>query len=111
MNGRCLRARAAAAMLAATVALGTGCRSHPNGKEEAAMPTRDIQTVQEANIPALMAIDGVTGVAIGALDDGRPCIVIYVKQLTDQLRAKLPTALEGHPVRIEESGEIRPLGR
>lgn len=75
------------------------------------MPQRDIQTVQEANIPSLMAIEGVTGVAIGALDDGTPCIVIYVKELTDALRTKLPTSLEKHPVRIEVSGEIRPLGR
>jgi len=74
------------------------------------MPTRDIQTVQEAHAPALMALDGVVGVAIGETDDRTPCVVIYVKEMTKALRAKLPTSLEGHPVRVEVSGEIRPFG-
>lgn len=111
MDGRGLRARTAAVMLAAALLPGAGCGTRQDGKDVTAMPTRDIQTVQEAHIPALMALDGVTGVAIGALDDGTPCIVIYVNQLTDELRAKLPTSLEGHPVRVEATGEFRPLGR
>ncbi len=75
------------------------------------MPTRDIQTVQEAHAPALMALAGVVGVAIGETDDRTPCVVIYVREMTEALRTKLPTSLEGHPVRIEVSGEIRPLRR
>ena len=90
---------------------GAACRPGTGGKGGQEMPTRDIQTVQEANIPTLMALDGVVGVAIGERDDHTPCIVIYVKEMTEALRAALPTALEGHPVRVEVTGEIRPLGR
>ena len=75
------------------------------------MPRRDIQVVQEENIPALMARPGVVGVAIGAADDGTPCIVVYVATAADSAALGLPRELEGHPLRIEVSGEIRPLGR
>lgn len=75
------------------------------------MPRRDIQTVQEEHIPALMARPGVVGVAIGALEDGTPCIAVYVATAADSLRLKLPKEIEGHPVRVEVTGEIRPLGR
>jgi hypothetical protein len=58
----------------------------------------------------LMAIDGVTGLAVGLLPDGRtPCVKILVEKLTEQLETRLPATLEGHPVVIETSGEIRPL--
>lgn len=100
------------AMILALVALTTitGCRSgSTNGKGSADMPQRDITTVMNAHVDALMATEGVAGVAIGETDDHTPCIIIYVVQLTDALKASLPTRLEGHPVRIEESGEFRPL--
>ncbi len=101
-----------AALLFALAALVTiaGCRAgSSNGKGGADMPQRDVTTVMNAHVDALMATDGVAGVAISETDDRKPCIVIYVVQLTDALKASLPTALEGYPVRIEESGEFRPL--
>jgi hypothetical protein len=109
MKGRVIRPLMTAAMLACLT--GAACRPGADRKNGTDMPQRDIQTVQEANIPTLMALDGVVGVAIGERDDHTPCIVIYVKEMTEALRAALPTALEGHPVRVEVTGEIRPLGR
>jgi hypothetical protein len=53
----------------------------------------------------LVAVPGVTGMGIGRRDD-KPAIVIMVKQLTPELKARLPQALEGHPVVVEQSGEI-----
>jgi hypothetical protein len=53
----------------------------------------------------LMAVPGVTGLGIGD-KDGKPAIVIMVKELTPDLKARLPEALEGHPVVVEQSGEI-----
>ena len=108
MAGRIMRA-AAGLTLVALVAI-TGCRSgSTNGKDETDMPQRDVTTVMNAHVDALMATEGVAGVAIGETDDHTPCIIIYVVQLTDTLKASLPTTMEGHPVRIEESGEFRPL--
>ncbi len=104
-----MRTRVMTLALATLLALA-GCRSgDPNRKGGADMPQRDITTVMNAHVDALMATAGVAGVAIGETDDHTPCIIIYVVQLTDALRSTLPTTLEGHPVRIEESGEFRPL--
>lgn len=104
-----MRTRAMFLALAALLA-ASGCRSgDANRKGGTDMPQRDITTVMNAHVDALMATEGVAGVAIGETDDHTPCIIIYVVQLTDTLKATLPTTLEGHPVRIEESGEFRPL--
>ena len=40
---------------------------------------------------------------------GEPCIKIGVVAATDSLRDALPRTLEGWPVVVVESGEIRPL--
>ncbi len=53
----------------------------------------------------LMDIPGVSGIGIGDRN-GAPVIVIMVRRLTPELRARLPRELEGHPVILEESGEI-----
>lgn len=98
--------------LALAVGLAAGaCRQESPQQEGASMPLRDIQAVQEENIPALMARPGVVGVAIGALDDGTPCIAVYVAAAADSARLALPREIEGHPVRVEVTGEIRPLGQ
>jgi hypothetical protein len=36
-----------------------------------------------------------------------PCIQVLVIELTDELRRAIPAELEGHPVIIEVTGEIR----
>jgi hypothetical protein len=51
----------------------------------------------------------VVATAESRLDDGRPCILVLVVRLTPELRERLPRELEGWPVRVEESGEIRAL--
>jgi hypothetical protein len=73
------------------------------------MPKQDINTVMEAHASELMAIEGVTAVAIGELDDGTPCIKVYVLKMTDELVRRIPKKLGGHPVSVEESGVIRPM--
>jgi hypothetical protein len=70
---------------------------------------RDISAVMEAHVGDLMAIDGVTAVAVGALDDGTPCIQVYVVRKTEDLVRRIPKTLGGHPVVFEESGVIRPM--
>jgi len=70
---------------------------------------RDINRVMEAHADELMAIDGVTAVAVGALSDGTPCIQIYVVKKTGGLLRRIPKTLDGHPVLVEVSGIIRPM--
>lgn len=72
-------------------------------------PLRDIDAVMADHVDRLMATDGVTGVAIGETPEGAPCIMILVRELTDEVRRALPERIEGHPTCLFESGEIRPM--
>ncbi len=81
----------------------------PPKKSGEPMPTRDITAVMNDHVNELMAIPGVTGVAVGALDDGTPCILVLVLKRTDEIANKVPKVIEGHPVKLFESGEIKPM--
>ena len=72
-------------------------------------PSRPIEQVLAAHTPELMALPGVVGTAQGALADGRPCIVVMVAKRSRDLERRIPKALEGWPVRIEETGEIHAM--
>ena len=93
------------AALVSLVFLGA-CSGAGGGRD---MSTRDINTVMEAHAGELMAIEGVTAVAVGALDDGTPCIQVYVVKKTDALLRRIPNSLGGYAVAVEESGVIRPM--
>jgi hypothetical protein len=71
--------------------------------------TRSIDTVKEAHTPDLMKIPGVVGVYVGETDDGIMYIGVMVKKKTPELERQIPATLEGYPVHIEETGEIKPL--
>lgn len=77
--------------------------------EGGGMPTKDIKTVMEAHVDELMAIDGVSVVAIGELDDRTPCIKVYVVEKTEEHARRIPKMLEGYPVVVEVSGVIEPM--
>jgi hypothetical protein len=101
------RAMAMCALLTLAMA-PVACRPQ-DGKGQSAVPERDIKTVMEAHADELMAVPGVTAVAIGALQDGTPCIKVYVLKSTDEIKRRIPKRLEGHPVVVEVSGEIKPM--
>ena len=92
--------------VAAPIVLGA-CGPRPEGG--GIMPDRDIETVMNAHVDQLMALPGVTAVAIGQLADGTPCIRVYVVEWNRETARRIPDRLEGHPVEVEESGVIRPL--
>ncbi len=69
----------------------------------------DINTVLESHAAGLMAVPGVAGVAVGETDDGTPCILVLSAVDVDEIRGEVPGEIEGHPVRISYSGEIRPM--
>jgi hypothetical protein len=54
----------------------------------------------------LLEIPGVVGVAEGAAN-GQPVVQILVVRRSPALVARLPQTLDGHPVVIVETGEIR----
>lgn len=72
-------------------------------------PGATIEAVLEAHTDELMSLPGVVGVAIGVLSDGTRCIKVMVIEKTPDLEKKIPSALEGYPVVVEGTGEIRAL--
>ena len=72
------------------------------------MMQKTIERVLKEHTNELMSIPGVVGTAQGLCND-KPCIKVYVIKKTPELDQKIPNTLEGYPVSIEETGEIRPL--
>jgi len=75
---------------------------------EKAMAEKAIQEVLKKHTAELMSLPGVVGTAQG-LCDGKPCIKVFIIEKTPELNRKIPETLEGYPVMIEETGEIRAL--
>lgn len=100
----------AIAFALAILTLCPACGKPPaNERSASIVPGEGIQKAMEAHVDELMAIPGVVGVAIGALKGGRPCILVLVVKKTAENRSLIPVEIEGYPVKIEESGEIRPM--
>jgi len=72
------------------------------------MPAKAIEEVLKEHTKELMSIPGVVGMGQGLCDD-KPCIKVFVVKETPGVDQKIPRILEGYPVVIEETGEIRPL--
>jgi len=66
-----------------------------------------VRVVKERHEGALLKLDNVTATAIGRSDhDGQAAMLVMLKKDTPQLRAQIPTEIEGVPVKIVESGEF-----
>ena len=72
------------------------------------MAAKTIEEVLKENTNKWMSIRGVVGTAIGEFK-GKPCIKIFVVKKTPELMKKIPSTLEGFPVDIKQTGEIRAL--
>ena len=93
-------------LIACTVA---GCWQHaPEGKAPP-MPERPIADVLAAHTPELMALPGVVGTYQGAQPDGTPTIVVMLASPEAGLERRIPRVLEGWPVVVEVTGEIRAM--
>ena len=55
-----------------------------------------------------MALPGVIGTAQGE-QAGKPCVMVLVVELTDDLERQIPDNLGGYPVVVTETGEVRAL--
>ncbi len=96
-----------------TIVLGNdvlGCKKNaPEDRGgEKRMPTKTIERVLKEHTDEWMAIPGVVGTAMGE-HKGKPCIKILVVEKTQKLARQIPSQVEGFPVVIEETGEIRAL--
>ena len=67
-----------------------------------------IEDVKRKNEAWLMKLDGVVGVGLGS-KSGMRVIQVYVKELTKDVRAKIPDIIDGHPVDVVRTGEVRRL--
>ena len=72
------------------------------------MAAKSIKEVLSDHARALISIPGVVGAGEG-LCDGEPCIKVFVIKKTPEIEKTLPSTLEGYPVRIEKTGEIKAL--
>lgn len=74
------------------------------------MPTKTIEQVQQEHTAAWMAIPGVIGTAIGERK-GKPCILVLTASNTEQVKKQIPATVDGYPVVIQYTGEIRALDK
>jgi len=102
--------RLASAALCVLVACAlAACRSRPPVEGGPPVPERPIVEVLAAHTPALMALPGVVGTYQGARPDGSSVIVVMVAERSRELQRRIPKTLEGWPVEIEVTGEIRAM--
>jgi hypothetical protein len=86
------------------------CQSRKMPTRQENMSRRDINAVLRDHDKELMALQGVVGVYVGVLDDGKTsCLKVMVVRKTPDLERAIPKSLEGYPVVIEETGVIRPM--
>jgi len=74
-------------------------------------PKRDINLVLRAHDKELLSIPNVVGVYVGVMEKtGRPCLKVMVTHQWSKASSPIPSSIEGYPVIIEVTGEIRPVG-
>ena len=73
-------------------------------------PARDINAVLRAHDQDLLKLADVVGVYVGLLPDNKTqCLKVMLAQSNPKTEQVLPKKLEGYPVMIEITGEIRPM--
>ncbi len=101
--------RIIAVSLAVMTVIVTACAiKNVNESQERMAMGKTIEEVLREHTPELMSLPGVLGTA-QSLCGEKPCIIIYVLKKTPDLAQKIPRSLDGFPVAIEETGEIRAI--
>jgi hypothetical protein len=107
---RCLQRIGHGALLIMSTLIAYSCNPQEKSNESRnEVPTRAIIEVMNSHADSIMAIPGVTGIAIGELKDGTPCIKALVLNDSDSIIRKIPKAIEGYPVEIMVTGKIIPM--
>lgn len=68
-----------------------------------------IRSIKSSNEKVWMALPGVVAVGIGLVSGGKTGIVVSVARNIKEIRSKIPMVVEGIPVEVQETGEIRAL--
>ena len=98
-------------MAACAIIALTGSNFEIMAQDKSATPRRDINDVLRAHDKELLAISGVVGIYVAVLEDGKtPCLKVMLAQKSAETERAIPKTLEGYPVVVEVTGEIRPLG-
>ena len=95
------------------IALSVGfhsCGSNKIHQGENSMHQKTIREALETHAPELMSIPGVAGTAIGE-HKGESCIIVMVIEMTPELTGKIPSTIEGFPVIIKQTGELKALDK
>ena len=80
--------------------------------ETSPTPRRDINAVLADHDDRLLAIPGVVGVYVGLLEDGKTaCLKVMLAERNAATERAIPKTIEGYPVVIDVTGEVRPLGK
>lgn len=104
-----IKTRAAIIILIGVVVMsgfGLKAAGTNNYKEKTELKSKTIEAVLKKHTPKLMSIPGVVGAGQGICED-KPCIKIFVIKKTPALTQQIPEVIEGFPVDLEESGDIR----
>ena len=86
--------------------IGCANKTSEDSQGENAMSSKALLEVLKEHTNELMSIPGVVGVAQG-LCDKKPCIKVYVVEMTSALDKQIPKNLNGFAVSVEETGEIK----
>lgn len=86
-----------------------GCSTDEKNQIKNTMPPGStISDVLHKHTPTWMKIHGVVGTGEGE-SDGRPCILLFVVKKSNEITQKIPDVVEGYPVVIHETGEVKPM--
>ena len=72
-------------------------------------PMKSIDDVIKVYADSMLAIPGVVGLYHGLDESGKSCLKVMVIKKTAELEKKIPKQIEGFPVEIDETGEIKPM--
>jgi hypothetical protein len=87
------------------------CRQNMT-QNNSSSPKRDINVVLAAHDKELLAMPDVVGVYVGTLEDRRTlCLRVMLARKNPETERKIPRSIEGYAVRVEVSGEIRPMSQ
>lgn len=107
--------------LVLTIGLWIGCGEQatlPTAQEESQKTVilsaknpqvRAVMSIQDRHTNELMSKPGVVGTATGLTDDGKPAIIVYVKNDILAKQAAITSIIENVPVVIQVTGEFKAL--
>jgi hypothetical protein len=69
---------------------------------------RSVEQVFDSHRDSLLSIPGVVGAGIAKLD-GKPCIMLMVKEKSQYVEGQIPKEIDGYRVIVHETGELKAM--